>query len=214
MTADTIKVLIVDDHAVVREGLRLMLEKQDDMEAVGEAGSVDEAVDEARRLRPDLVLLDLTMPGKPGLQAMPGLLREDPEVKVLILSMEDDPRYVREAFAAGARGYLLKEAVANEVVGAIREVAGGGRYVHPELGARLIDTEPSREGPRADPLSDREREVLTLLALGHTNHEIARQLFISVRTAEAHRAHIMKKLGLATRAELVRYAIANGLHQV
>jgi DNA-binding NarL/FixJ family response regulator len=209
-----ISVLIVDDHAVVREGLRLMLEKQDDMEAVGEAGSVDEAVAEARRLRPDLVLLDLTMPGKPGLQAMPGLLREDPDLKVLILSMEDDPRYVREAFAAGARGYLLKEAVANEVVGAIREVAGGGRYVHPELGARLIDTEPSREGPRADPLSDREREVLTLLALGHTNHEIAKQLFISVRTAEAHRAHIMKKLGLATRAELVRYAIANGLHQV
>ena len=134
-------------------------------------------------------------------------------MKVLILSMEDDPRYVREAFAAGARGYLLKEAVANEVVGAIREVAGGGRYVHPELGARLIDTEPSRESPRDDPLSDREREVLTLLALGHTNHEIAKQLFISVRTAEAHRAHIMKKLGLASRAELVRYALANGLRR-
>jgi two-component system, NarL family, response regulator NreC len=206
-----IRVLIVDDHAVVRTGLKLLLETQEDMEAVGEAGTVDEAIVEARALEPDLILLDLTMPGKPGLQAMPALLKEHPNVKVMILSMEDDPRYVREAFAAGARGYLLKEAVANEVVGAIREVAGGGRYVHPELGARLIDTEPSAESPRADPLSDREREVLTLLALGHTNHEIAKQLYISVRTAEAHRAHIMKKLNLGSRAELVRYALANGL---
>ena len=209
-----VSVLIVDDHAVVREGLKLVLEKHDDLEAVGEAGSVDEAVEQAAALKPDLVLLDLAMPGKPGLQAMPGLLRADPEVKVLILSMEDDPRYVREAFAAGARGYLLKEAVANEVVGAIREVASGGRYVHPELGARLIESEPSPDEQGDDPLSEREREVLTLLALGHTNHEIAKQLFISVRTAEAHRAHILKKLGLASRAELVRYAIANGLHQI
>jgi two-component system, NarL family, response regulator NreC len=207
----SIRVLIVDDHAVVRTGLRLLLETQEDMEAVGEAGSVEEAVERADELRPDLVLLDLAMPGRAGIEAMPGLLKANPEVKVLILSMEDDPRYVREAFAAGARGYLLKEAVANEVVGAIREVAAGGRYVHPELGARLIDTEPSAEGPREDPLSDREREVLTLLALGHTNHEIAKQLFISVRTAEAHRAHIMKKLGLKSRAELVRYALAKGL---
>ena len=209
----TLKVLIVDDHAVVRTGLRLLLDTQPDMETVGEAGNVDEAIAETRALDPDLVLLDLTMPGKPGLTAMPELLREHPDLKVMILSMEDDPRYVREAFAAGARGYLLKEAVANEVVGAIREVAAGGRYVHPELGARLIDTEPSAESPHDDPLSEREREVLTLLALGHTNHEIAKQLFISVRTAEAHRAHIMKKLNLATRAELVRYAIANGLYK-
>ncbi|HEX4521126.1 MAG TPA: response regulator transcription factor [Gaiellaceae bacterium] len=210
----SIRVLIVDDHAVVRTGLRLLLEKQDEMEAVGEAGSVEEAIAEAQRLEPDLVLLDLTMPGTPGLQAMPALLDQDPELKVLILSMEDDPRYVREAFASGARGYLLKEAVANEVVGAIREVAAGGRYVHPELGARLIDTEPSADSVGADPLSEREREVLKLLALGHTNHEIAKLLFISVRTAEAHRAHIMKKLHLASRAELVRYAIAHGLHPV
>jgi DNA-binding NarL/FixJ family response regulator len=209
-----VRVLIVDDHAVVREGLRLVLEKHDDLEAVGEAGSVDEAVEQAAALKPDLILLDLAMPGKPGLQAMPGLLRADADVKVLILSMEDDPRYVREAFAAGARGYLLKEAVANEVVGAIREVAAGGRYVHPELGARLIESEPSKDERQDDPLSEREREVLSLLALGHTNHEIAKQLFISVRTAEAHRAHILKKLGLASRAELVRYAIANGLHQI
>jgi two-component system, NarL family, response regulator NreC len=210
----TLKVLIVDDHAVVRTGLRLLLDTQPDMKTVGEAGSVDEAIAEARTHEPDLVLLDLTMPGRPGMQAMPELLRDHPDLKVMILSMEDDPRYVREAFAAGARGYLLKEAVANEVVGAIREVAAGGRYVHPELGARLIETEQTSESPGESPLSEREREVLALLALGHTNHEIAKKLFISVRTAEAHRAHIMKKLGLQTRAELVRYAIANGLHSV
>ena len=147
----TLKVLIVDDHAVVRTGLRLLLDTQPDMETVGEAGNVDEAIAETRALDPDLVLLDLTMPGKPGLTAMPELLREHPDLKVMILSMEDDPRYVREAFAAGARGYLLKEAVANEVVGAIREVAAGGRYVHPELGARLIDTEPSAESAARRP---------------------------------------------------------------
>jgi two-component system response regulator NreC len=206
-----IKVLIVDDHAVVRTGLRLLSRYAGRTWRPSARRAASTGWSSRRGLHPDLVLLDLTMPGKPGLEAMPDLMKENPEVKVLILSMEDDPRYVREAFAAGARGYLLKEAVANEVVGAIREVAGGGRYVHPELGARLIDTEPFREGPREDPLSDREREVLTLLAMGHTNHEIAKQLFISVRTAEAHRAHIMKKLGLQSRAELVRYALANGL---
>jgi DNA-binding NarL/FixJ family response regulator len=171
----TVRVLIVDDHAVVRTGLRLLLEKQDDMAAVGEAGSVEEAVAEAQALKPDLVLLDLTMPGTPGLQALPALLGDDPELKVLILSMEDDPRYVREAFAAGARGYLLKEAVANEVVGAIREVASGGRYVapgarraadrHRALGRCAAGRPAFRaraggtEAPRARPHEPRDREV-------------------------------------------------------
>ena len=126
--------------------------------------------------------------------------------------MQDDPRYVREAFAAGASGYVLKEAADAEVVAAVREVAAGGRYVHPALGARLIAAEAEeRAAAEADPLSEREREVLRLLALGHTNQEIAKMLYISVRTAETHRAHIMQKLRLTTRAELVRYAIANGL---
>jgi two-component system response regulator NreC len=143
---------------------------------------------------------------------LPRLLHEHPDVKVLILSMQDDPRYLREAFAAGASGYVLKEAVDREVVTAIREVAAGGRYVHPELGARLIaaEAEAARQAEE-DPLSDREREVLRLLALGYTNQEIAKQLFISVRTAETHRAHVMQKLRLASRADLVRYAIAHGL---
>jgi two-component system response regulator NreC len=140
------------------------------------------------------------------------MLREVPGAKVLMLSMQDDPRYVREAFAAGASGYVLKEAADNELVAAVREVAGGGRYVDPTLGARMAAADSQAErAADEDPLSDREREVLRLLALGHTNQEIAKTLFISVRTAETHRAHIMHKLRINTRAELVRYAIAKSL---
>src|SRR5881392_453614 len=152
------------------------------------------------------------MPDQTGLDVLPTILREQQETKGMVLSMQDDPRYVREAFAAGASGYVLKEAADAEVVQAVREVARGGRYVNPELGARLVaaETDALRRAEQ-DPLSDREREVLRLLALGHTNQEIAKELFISVRTAETHRAHIMQKLGLASRAELVRYAMAQGL---
>lgn len=208
----SVRVLIVDDHAVVRAGLRLLVDAEDDLETVAEAGNVRDAVFAARSAKPDLVLMDMVMPGESGLEGIPKLLHEHPDVKVLVLSMQDDPAYVREAFAVGAVGYVLKEAADAEVVQAIREVAGGGRYVHPALGARLIaaDTEAQRRAD-ADPLSDREREVLRLLARGHTNQEIAKQLFISVRTAETHRAHVMQKLRLGSRAELVSYAIANGL---
>ena len=208
----TVRVLIVDDHAVVRAGLRLLIDAEGDLETVGEAGSVREAVFEARALDPDLILMDVVMPGESGIQGVPILLHEHPEVKVLVLSMQDDPRYVREAFAAGASGYVLKEAADAEVVQAIREVAKGGRYVHPELGARLVAAEAAAER-RADedPLSEREREVLRLLALGHTNQEIAKLIYVSVRTAETHRAHIMQKLRLESRAALVRYALAHGL---
>jgi len=207
-----IRVLIVDDHAVVRAGIKLLLGREDDIEPVGEAGSGREGIFEARTLKPDVILMDVVMPGGSGLEVIPTLLREQPETKILVLSMHDDPRYVREAFAAGARGYVLKEAADVEVVAAVREVARGGRYVHPELGARLIaaDADAARKAEE-DPLSDREREVLRLLALGHTNQEIAKQLFISVRTAETHRAHIMQKLRLSSRAELVRYALAHDL---
>src|SRR4051812_18030453 len=156
--------------------------------------------------------MDVVMPDQTGLEALPTLLHEHPGVKVLLLSMQDDPRYVREAFGAGASGYVLKEAADAEVVAAVREVARGGRYVNPELGARLLAAEAAAERrAEEDPLSDREREVLPLLALGHTNQEIAKQLFISVRTAETHRAHVMQKLRLSSRAELVRYALAQGL---
>jgi two-component system response regulator NreC len=207
----SIRVLIVDDHAVVRAGLRLVLEREDDLEVVGEAGSADEGVRVARLEKPDVVLLDVVMPGRSGIEAAAEVIQASGGAKVLVLSMQDDPRYVREAFASGASGYLLKEAADVDVVQAIREVAAGNRYVHPALGARLAQAEVDAERKSADdPLSDREREVLRLLALGHTNQEIAKELFISVRTAETHRAHIMRKLGIATRAELVHYALANG----
>jgi two-component system, NarL family, response regulator NreC len=206
------RVLIVDDHAVVRSGLKLVLESEGDIEPVGEAGNARDAIFEARSLKPDVILLDVVMPDQSGLEIIPTLLKENPETKILVLSMQDDPRYVREAFAAGASGYVLKEAADSEVVAAVREVAGGGRYVHPELGARLVSAESDeRRRAEEDPLSERESEVLRLLALGHTNQEIAKQLYISVRTAETHRAHIMQKLRLGSRAELVRYALDRGL---
>jgi two-component system response regulator NreC len=205
-------VLIVDDHAVVRAGLKLLIDAEDDLEAAGEAGSAREAIFEARSLKPDVVLLDVVMPDQSGLEIIPQLLHENDQMKILVLSMQDEPSYVREAFEAGASGYVLKEAADAEVVAAIREVSQGGRYVHPELGARLVAAETEeRRRAEEDPLSDREREVLRLLALGHTNQEIAKQLFISVRTAETHRAHIMQKLRLSSRAELVRYALDQGL---
>ena len=189
-----------------------MLEAEPDIEVVGEAEEADRAVFESLSSRPDVVVMDVVMPGKSGIEVMPALLQAVPEAKVLVLSMQDDPRYVREAFAAGASGYVLKEAADSEVVGAVRAVAAGERYVHPSLGARLVAAEAEEQRKaEADPLSDREREVLRLLALGHTNQEIAKALFISVRTAETHRAHIMQKLRLTSRAELVRYALAEGM---
>jgi two-component system, NarL family, response regulator NreC len=208
----SVRILIVDDHAVVRAGLRLLLKAEEDLEPVGEAGSAREAVFEAREVKPDVILMDVVMPDGSGLEVIPTLLHERPETKILMLSMQDDPQYVRQAFAAGASGYVLKEAADTELVTAIREVARGGRYVHPELGARLVaaQTEAERRAEE-DPLSEREREVLRLLALGHTNQEIAKQLYISVRTAETHRAHIMQKLRLSSRADLVRHALAQGL---
>ena len=189
-----------------------MLEAEPDIEVVGEAESADRAVFESLSSRPDVVVMDVVMPGKSGIEVMPALLQAVPEAKVLVLSMQDDPRYVREAFEVGASGYVLKEAADTEVVGAVRAVAAGERYVTPTLGARLVAAAAyERKRAEADPLSEREREVLRLLALGHTNQEIAKMLYISVRTAETHRAHIMQKLRLTSRAELVRYALENGL---
>jgi two-component system, NarL family, response regulator NreC len=202
----------VDDHAVVRTGLRRVLDAEPDFKTVAEAADADRAVFEAIEHRPDVVLLDVTMPGKSGIEGLPALLQAVPGARVLMLSMQDDPHYVREAFAAGASGYVLKEAVDTEVVSAVRAVAAGEQYVHPTLGARLVAAEAEeRLRAETDPLSEREREVLRLLALGHTNQEIARLLFISVRTAETHRAQIMRKLDLANRAELVRYALGEGM---
>jgi two-component system, NarL family, response regulator NreC len=208
----SIRVLVVDDHAVVRTGLRRILDAEHDIDTVAEAPTVDRAVFEALEHKPDVVLMDVVMPGKSGIEGVPAVLQAAPDAKVLVLSMQDDPRYVREAFEACASGYVLKEAADTDVVEAVRTVAAGERYVHPALGARLVAAEvEERKRAEADPLSEREREVLRLLALGHTNQEIAKQLYISVRTAETHRAHIMQKLGLSSRAELVRHALDQGL---
>jgi two-component system, NarL family, response regulator NreC len=209
--AETISIGICDDHGLVRSGLRRVLEAEEGFEVTGEAGTADEALALVRDRLPDVLLLDVTMPGRSGIDALPELIEARPGMKILMLSMQDDPAYVRSAFTAGAHGYLLKDAADADLVKALHEVVNGHRYVHPALGARLVSTEISEIRDLDDPLSEREHEVLRLLALGHTNQEIAKELFISVRTAESHRAKIGEKLGLRTRAELVRYALDTGM---
>jgi two-component system, NarL family, response regulator NreC len=208
----TIRVLIVDDHAVVRSGLRHVLDSEAGIEVVGEAADARHATFEARAKQPDVILMDVVMPGASGIQAIPEVLAVAPAAHVLMLSMQDDPRYVREAFAAGAAGYILKEAVDTDVVAAVRVIAAGGRYVHPTLGARMVAADAAeRADAQTNPLSNRELEILHLLALGHTNQEVAELLCLSVRTAETHRSNIMQKLRMQTRAELVRHALKLGL---
>jgi two-component system, NarL family, response regulator NreC len=207
----TIRVLVCDDHALVRSGLRRLLQSEESFDVVGEAADAEQAVDGVAELHPDVLLLDVVMPGRSGIDALADLRAASPETRVLVLSMQDDPSYVRQAFAAGAHGYLLKEAADADLVQAIHDVAAGHKYVHPSLGARLAALEGDvHHRAETDPLSEREHEVLRLLALGHTNQEIAKLLFISVRTAESHRARIMQKLRLSSRAELVRHALASG----
>ena len=200
-------VLVAGGDGALRSRLRLALESAG--VAVDEAATLAQALLQAGTSKPDVILLE-----QGALAIVPTILRESPGSKVVVLSAADDPQSVDEAFAGGADGYLLEDADESELAAAVREVAGGGRYVNPELGARLVAAESrTRQEAEDDPLSDREHEVLRLLALGHTNQEIAAQLVISVRTAEAHRAHVMQKLGLSTRAELVRYALDRGLLQ-
>jgi DNA-binding NarL/FixJ family response regulator len=206
-----IRVIVCDDHALVRSGLRRLLETEPRIEVVAEAADGEEAIDRVAEAQPDVLLLDIVLPGRSGIEILPDLLEASSTTRVLALSMQDDPAYVRRAFAAGASGYLLKEAADSELVQAIHEVAAGRRYVHPLLGARLAAAEAAAERrAQADPLTGREHDVLRLLALGHTNQEIAKLLFISIRTAETHRARIMQKLGLKSRAEVVRYALDSG----
>lgn len=207
----SISVQLCDDHALVRAGLRRLLEAEPDISVTGEAANADEAVEQVRVGQPDVLLLDVVMPGRSGIEALPEITMAAPQTRVLMLSMQDDPIYVRQAFSAGADGYLLKEAADTELVQAVHEVAAGRSYVHPALGARLAEAAAVTEAhSNGDPLSEREHDVLHLLALGHTNQEIANLLFISIRTAETHRAKIMQKLGLRTRAEVVRYALTAG----
>ncbi|HEY2741682.1 MAG TPA: response regulator transcription factor [Gaiellaceae bacterium] len=202
-----IRVLIVDDHGVVRSGLRSRLAAEEDVEAVGEAESVERAVVKARALRPDLILLDLVMSRTSGYEAIPRLAEVSPQSKILVCSALTGASSVRQALLAGAEGYVAKQASDTDLLAAIRRVAAGESYVDPALGVKLV----TRAIAELDAISERERDVLHLLALGYTNGEIAKKLFISVRTVDTHRAHIMRKLELATRAELVLYALANGL---
>jgi two-component system response regulator NreC len=205
-----IKIVIADDHAIVRSGLRMLLDSEDDMHVVAEAGDVPSALRYVRAHRPGVLILDLNMRGEPSLPAIPTVAETSPDTKVVVLTMQNDPAFAREALRGGAVGYVLKEAADAELVEAVRMAAQGRTYLHPELGARLAAEPPKPEGP-PDDLTEREVEVLRLIALGHTNNEIAGQLYLSVRTVESHRAHVQQKLRLSTRAELVRYALDHGL---
>jgi two-component system response regulator NreC len=201
----TITVVLADDHQVVRQGLRMLLEAEDGIEVVDEAGDVDTALRKVLAYRPRVLVLDVSMPGGPSLEAIPKFRETSPETQVVVLTMHDDPTYAREALRSGALGYVLKEAADTELVQAVRLAAAGQTYLNPSLGARLA-AEPAKPAGAPDGLTGRELDVLGLIALGHTNAEIAKSLYLSVRTVESHRARIQRKSGCVTRAELVAYA--------
>ena len=206
----TIRVVIADDHAVVRSGLRMLLDSHEDLEVVAEAGDVPTAMQVIRAHRPEVAVLDLNMPGGSSLEAIPALRKSTPETAIVVLTMQDDPAFAREALQGGALGFVLKEAADEELLEAVKLAARGENYLNPRLGARLAAQPPAPSGP-PDGLSERELEVLRLIALGHTNVEIGEQLYLSTRTVETHRAHIQQKTRASSRAELVRYAIDHGL---
>ena len=203
-----IRILVVDDHGLLRSSLRSRLDREPDLTTVGEAETARQAIQRARALQPDVILLDLVLPRRSGTDAIPDLLKEAPSTRILVVSSLAQPTSVRRALAAGAHGYVPKRASDTQLIEAIHRIAAGERYVDPDLGAQLVVADGV---PALEPISDRERDVLDLLALGYTNQEIGRKLYISVRTVDTHRAHIMRKLDLATRAELVLFALANGL---
>lgn len=201
-----IRVLLVDDHQLVRSGVRRVLEESGQIEVVGEAAGVRDALSRARMLRPDVVVLDLGLSDGSGLDVIADL--REGGARVVILSMQDEPIYARKAFELGAQGYVVKDAADAELATAIDTVLSDRIYVHSALAARLVMSEPE------DELTDRERGILRLIALGYTNQEVAGQLYLSVRTIESHRRHILNKLRLSTRAELVRYALQHRIVDV
>jgi two-component system response regulator NreC len=205
MSGTTITIVIADDHAVVRQGLRLLLEAEDDLAVVGESSDVRETSALLRELTPVVVLLDLHMGRELSLSAMYELRAASPETAVVILTMEDDPAFVAPAWNAGAAGYVLKESSRTDLVRAIRTVGRGGRYVDPAIGGWALSSAEDAV------LTERELEVLRLVALGHTNSEIATKMYISPRTVETHRANVQAKLGITGRPELVRYALEHGV---
>lgn len=199
---------VADDHAIVREGLRLILASEPDISFAGEAADLEATFRYVRGRKPDVLVLDVNLGGESGLDAIPRLRSEAPETEIVVLTMQHEPSYARRALEAGARGYVVKESAASDLVQAIRRAAEGQTYLQPEVGAAIVlGSDKERPGG----LSEREIEVLRLLALGHTNAEISEQLHLSVRTVEGHRARLQEKLGLTRRAELVRYALREGL---
>jgi two-component system response regulator NreC len=203
-------VVIADDHAVVRKGLRLLIDAEPGLRVVAEAGTAHDALRMARAHRAGVLVLDLNMPGGSSLEAIPEIRQEAPMTAIVVLTMQNDPAFARQALQSGAAGFVLKEAADDELLEAIRLAASGGTYLNPSLGARLAAAPPEPAGP-PDDLSERELSVLRLIALGHTNSEIAGELHLSVRTVESHRAHIQQKTRRSSRAELVRYALEHGL---
>jgi two-component system, NarL family, response regulator NreC len=202
-----ITIVLADDHTVVRSALRMLLENEHGFEVLAEAGDADTAARYVLGHKPSVLVLDLNMPGRPSLEVIPDIRKASPATEIVVLTMQSEPAFARTALQAGVRGYVLKEAADTELVQAVRSAAAGETYLQPSLGARLASEPDSPE----DDLTDREREVLRLIVLGHTNAEIAERLFLSIRTVESHRAHIQQKLGLSGRSELVRYALDRGL---
>lgn len=200
--------VLADDHGVVRQGLRLLLDAQPDLRVVAEAGDVDTALRMTRAHRPGVLVIDLNMPGRRTIDAIPEILEASPATRIVVLTMQDEAALAQVTLRAGASAYVVKDAAGDELIQAIQVVLQGETYLHPQLGARIAGQEAE---PADDDLSEREREVLRLIALGHTNGEIAAQLFLSVRTVESHRAHVQQKLGLTSRADLVRYALDRGM---
>jgi two-component system, NarL family, response regulator NreC len=206
--AAAITIVLADDHTVVRNALRLLLDAEPGFEVVAEAGDVEAALRYVRGHKPTVLILDLNMPGRSSLDAVPDIRAASPQTEIVVLTMQNEPAFARRALQAGVRGYVVKEAADAELVQAVRSAAAGNTYLQPALGARLAAGE---DGDKEDELSERERDVLRLIALGHTNAEVAEQLYISIRTVESHRAHIQQKLSLSSRAELVRYALERRL---
>jgi two-component system response regulator NreC len=203
-----IRIVIADDHAIVRRGLRQLLDSEEGFEVVAEAEDVDSARRYLRGHHPEVLVLDLNMPGEPSLEAIPKLRSEFPATQIVVLTMNNEAAYARTALGAGVLGYVLKESADAELIEAVRAAVNGERYLNPRLGAKVAAEPPP--GP-PDGLSQRELEILRMIALGYTNAQVAEELYLSVRTVETHRAHIQQKLGLSDRSELVRYALDKGL---
>lgn len=219
--AEKIRVVLVDDHTILREGVRALMDEESDIVVVGEANDGLEALDVVNRLTPDVVIMDMVMPRMNGLEATREIKRRRPEVRVLILSMYDDDEYVQQIIQAGASGYVLKRVAAGELVRAIHVVHGGASFLQPPIAAKLIEDyvrrvrgERGAEEHKGDPLTDRERQILKLIADGRTNQGIAELLHLSKKTVESHRANIMRKLDLHDVTELVKYALRKGLIQL